>query len=60
MPSLGQISQVIRQRVLAVWDTDRSLAKTFDQIRRAERAKDRLAAIHAARMSARRTKSRRR
>lgn len=55
MPSFDELSRVIRQRILAVWDGDRSLAKTFDQIRRAERAKERLAALHAARRTARRS-----
>jgi hypothetical protein len=42
MRSLDQLSRAIQQRVLAVWGSDRSLAKRFDQIRRAESAKNRL------------------
>src|SRR5690348_1708782 len=34
MPNFDELSRAIRQRILAVWDGDRSLAKTFDQIRR--------------------------
>jgi hypothetical protein len=56
--NIYQLSKVMKQRVLSVWHSDRSLAKTFDQLRRAERAKDRLAAIRAARMTARRTNQR--
>ena len=50
--TLRELPERLR-KVLAVWTADRSLAKTYDQIRRAEEARSRLEAIRAARAAAR-------
>ena len=56
MPNLLELPETLRKAVLRVWRTDRSLAKSYAQIRRAEQARARLEAIHAARLAARRKK----
>ena len=53
MPNLLELPETLRKAVLRVWRTDRSLAKSYAQIRRAEQARARLEAIHAARLAAR-------
>ena len=59
MPNLLELPETLRKAVLRVWRTDRSLAKSYAQIRRAEQARARLEAIHAARLAARRKKNKR-
>jgi hypothetical protein len=56
VPNLLELPEALRKTVLRVWRTDRSLAKSYAQIRRAEQARARLEAIHAARLAARRKK----
>jgi phytoene/squalene synthetase len=51
--TLRELPERLRKAALAVWTTDRSLAKTYDQIRRAEVARSRLEAIRAALAAAR-------
>ena len=51
--TLRELPERLRKAALAVWRADRSLAKTYDQIRRAEAARPRLEAIRAARAAAR-------
>jgi hypothetical protein len=51
--TLRELPERLRKVGLAVWRADRSLAKTYDQIRRAEAARSRLEAIRAACAAAR-------
>jgi len=51
--TLRELPERLRKAALAVWRADRSLAKSYDQIRRAEAARSRLEAIRAARAAAR-------
>ena len=51
--TLLELPTKFRKAALAVWRADRSLAKTYDQIRRAEAAGSRLEAIRAARAATR-------
>jgi hypothetical protein len=51
--TLHELPERLRKAALAVWRADRSLAKTYAQIRRAEVARSRLEAIRAARATAR-------
>jgi hypothetical protein len=53
--TLRELPEKLRKAALAVWKADRSLAKTYGQIRRAEVARSRLEAIRAARAAARQT-----
>jgi hypothetical protein len=51
--TLRDLPERLRKAALAVWRADRSLAKSYNQIRRAEAARSRLEAIRAARATAR-------
>ena len=53
MATLRDLPERLRKAALAVWRADRSLAKSYDQIRRAEAARSRLEAIRTARATAR-------